>query len=186
VTVYVETNFLIVLALQQEQCEATERILELAHRGQIDLALPALAILEAVHTAEGWRRRKAELGDQIGKEVDQLRRSRGSSSRTSTLENVIGDLTRIGASQTSEVLKAITQVLSCSRVLDFRPAVFAEALASEQTLGLSVADSIIYASIAMDLRGRQGTDAGCFLSRDRNFVQTVAGQLFRLLLPPHP
>ena len=57
--VYVETNFLIDFGLKQESFPVTERILALAEAARIDLALPALAFLEAIHTGEGWRKMRA-------------------------------------------------------------------------------------------------------------------------------
>lgn len=44
--VYVESNFVLEQALQQEQCEACESILQLASAGRISLCVPAFSLAE--------------------------------------------------------------------------------------------------------------------------------------------
>lgn len=175
--VYVETNFLIVLGLKQQQYEAAARILAMAQTGRIDLAVPALAILESVHTVEGRRKQRSDLGRRIRDEISELQRSAPAPSQTTALENVIGQLTQIGGAQVGDLQESITKVLACGRVLDFGLPVFAEALRYQQTLALSVAGSIIHASIMNDLRPRENPEASCFLSLDRRLVQSSSSNL---------
>lgn len=46
--VYVETNFILELAFQQEQHQAVNSILELAERGKIELVYPGFSIRNPV------------------------------------------------------------------------------------------------------------------------------------------
>lgn len=62
-TVYVESNFVLELALQQEQTSAAESILNATARGEFRLALPAIALTEPFSTLE---QRSRNLRREIG------------------------------------------------------------------------------------------------------------------------
>lgn len=44
--VYVETNFILEIVFEQEQVEATEKLLMLAEQGDIDIHFPAFSLIE--------------------------------------------------------------------------------------------------------------------------------------------
>ena len=49
-TVYVESNFVLELALQQEQCDSCLKIIDLATDQRITLAIPAFSLAEPHQT----------------------------------------------------------------------------------------------------------------------------------------
>ncbi len=51
--VYVETNFLVEVALAQEECVSCEEILSLSEAGRTQLIFPAFCIPEAYHALVG-------------------------------------------------------------------------------------------------------------------------------------
>jgi len=57
VIVYVETNFLLEIAYQQDECESCREILALARQGRVALAVPAFSLIEARQT---WLRSSAK------------------------------------------------------------------------------------------------------------------------------
>ena len=68
--VYVESNFVLELALLQEQSRSCEEILGLAEDGRIQLVVPAYSLIEPYETLirTGMNRRRiwSELNNQIG------------------------------------------------------------------------------------------------------------------------
>lgn len=68
--VYIESNFLLELVLNQEDAPACLDLLELAERGRIELVLPVYALVEP---AETLRRRQAEMREFSEKLRAQLR-----------------------------------------------------------------------------------------------------------------
>lgn len=170
--VYVETNFLIALGLEQEQYESAQHILDLAKSNQIELAIPALAILESLHTVEGRSKRRMRAYVEIKGESRQLRRSKSASSTVTMLETVLGRLTALEGEQLNTLQDLIAQVLSCARVLDLNRLIFRDAVRHQQLLKLKPMDSIIYASILADLQNRDSSEA-CFLTSDGSFHMAV-------------
>jgi hypothetical protein len=178
--VYVETNFLITLGLRQEQCEAADAILKLAQESRVDLAIPSLAILEAIHTVEGWQRRRKELSDGIGRELSQLRRSSAVPPLIRTLEMTIGELTRVGGDQLQDLQSAVERVLSIERVIDFTAATISSAISAQRSLALTAADSILYSTIANDVRHQPFGDPKCFLTTDDRFRSAIMTEFKKL------
>lgn len=64
---YVETNFLIDFGLRQEDVSATRTIVELVETSKITLTVPEMAALEAIHTVEGWRKKRNQINLDLQK-----------------------------------------------------------------------------------------------------------------------
>jgi len=77
VIAYVETNFLLELALLQPEHEECETLLDLAkeHPG-VELALPAFCIGEAYEAWGRKLRQRSKLQNDLTREINQLSRSR--------------------------------------------------------------------------------------------------------------
>jgi predicted nucleic acid-binding protein len=73
--VLAESNFVLEIALRQEQFEHAERILRLAEDEQLRLVIPACAIIEPYQTLIRRRRERTELGRRLDNEIMLLRRS---------------------------------------------------------------------------------------------------------------
>ena len=73
--VFIESNFVLELALLQEEHRSCDSILSLAESLTIDLAIPAFSLFEPY---EVWRRRtreRAELHGRLNREMGQLART---------------------------------------------------------------------------------------------------------------
>lgn len=87
--VYVETNFVLELALSQEEHEACRELLDIAKKvPSAELALPAVSVGEAYDTFERKRRHRAELHDSLRGETGQLTRSAGYGERSGQLREI--------------------------------------------------------------------------------------------------
>jgi predicted nucleic acid-binding protein len=75
-TVYVESNFVLEIALGQEQVDAAQAILNRAERGEITLALPASSLIEPFSTITHRSRRIRQLRGQLTVQLRELARSR--------------------------------------------------------------------------------------------------------------
>ena len=74
-TVYVESNFLLAIALAQEDTEPATAILALAEQGRLDIAFPALAVSEPFSTVSQRGRERRRLRSSLNEQVRQLGRS---------------------------------------------------------------------------------------------------------------
>jgi hypothetical protein len=68
--VYVESNFVLEHALEQEECDSCSEIIQLASQGRITLSIPAFSLAEPhqaiASKAKGRSRLSAELSAQLG------------------------------------------------------------------------------------------------------------------------
>lgn len=64
--VYVETNFVLEVALGQEQAEAAAEILNRAEGGEIELAIPYLSLVEPFSTVTKRHRDRKHLSSALG------------------------------------------------------------------------------------------------------------------------
>ena len=73
--VYVESNFVLEIALKQEQSASAESIFNLAESNKIALAFPSFALSEPFATVMHRDRERIELHQSLTKTLRQLRRS---------------------------------------------------------------------------------------------------------------
>ena len=75
-TVYVESNFVLELALEQEECDSCNAIVELANRGLVVLAVPAFSLAEPHVAIAGKEKARNQLRRDLDAHVRDLARSR--------------------------------------------------------------------------------------------------------------
>jgi hypothetical protein len=73
--VYVETNFVLELALLQEQQESCQQLLNLAEADRINLILPAFSFTEPYETLIRREKKRRNLSQNLHQELSQLGRS---------------------------------------------------------------------------------------------------------------
>jgi hypothetical protein len=75
-TAYVESNFVLELALQQEECEACGAILELAGQGRLVLVVPAFSLAEPHGAIAVKEKVRNQLRRDLDAQVRDLARSK--------------------------------------------------------------------------------------------------------------
>ncbi len=73
--VYVESNFVLELALLQRWADSCDEILKLAERGDIELRVPAYALAEPYDTLVRRGRERKRLKQELDRELGQLART---------------------------------------------------------------------------------------------------------------
>src|SRR6266478_4190634 len=74
--VYVESNFVLEHALEQEECETCAEIIRLASEGQLRLVIPAFSLAEPHQAISGKAKTRSRLGDDLRIHLGELGRSR--------------------------------------------------------------------------------------------------------------
>jgi hypothetical protein len=163
--VYVETNFVLELVLEQEDGPACESILRSAELASIKLALPAFSLAEAssnLARRHDWRRLTSE--DRTGREILQLRRSAALGDETKAVENSIHRLFARSVQHERENLKRISsRLMQVATILPLSSEVIRQSLRS-RFVDLEVPDAMVLFSILAD--ESLGQEDACFLSRD--------------------
>jgi len=187
VNVYVESNFVLELALIQEQYASCEEILQLCEASRIRLVIPAYSLAEPYETLTRRHKQRRRMKQELDAEFRQL-------SRTASLsEQLAGfrDLTTLlisAAQQESQRLESVrSRLIDVAEVVPLGTSVLAAATQYQRTHGLSAQDAIVYSSVLTHLK-RVHASENCFLNRnatdfdDQNVVEELAGHNCQLFL----
>lgn len=164
--VYVESNFVLEIVLGQEQAGSAEALLALAENGAIELALPAFALAEPFATITQRERARRKLVNDVSATLRDMQRSAHYIGEAALLAQAVAGLATIADREHASLRGIIQRLLGVAHTRELDSACFAEALAYQQRLGLPPQDSIIYASVITDLRGKAASDPKCFITRN--------------------
>jgi predicted nucleic acid-binding protein len=184
--VYVESNFILELAYLQEEHENCERILKLAEAEKLQLIIPAFAIAEPFSAWVGRKRRRAELHENLTKELRELGRSEPYAASPEEFQEITKVLLVSGEDEKLRLDAAIERVLAVAVLIPIEGNTIRSAIEIQKTRKLEPQDSIVYASVLSDLPSRKD-EPRCFVTKNsRDFVnpdiiQELAGYQCELI-----
>ena len=144
--VYVESNFVLELALLQEQSNSCEDILSLAESGGIRLVVPAYSLIEPFETLIRREKDRRGTGQELNNQIKQILRA---------------------AEEDKKRLKSVrSRLLQSACVIPMDASVLRDAEKHEQELKLSPQDAHIYSAVLGNLRQPEDR-VSCFLNKDR-------------------
>jgi predicted nucleic acid-binding protein len=164
--VYVESNFVLVVALMEEQAFSAIKILDLSEAGRIDLVFPIFAISEPFGTVAVRGRRRKRLCNRLKDQVRELKRSEPRRSVVSQVEPVAVTLLQVEKEEFDLLESTVQRLLGVGRAIGINESVFRDALAYEKHYGLAPQDAIIYSAIVTDLKRSNSLEQKCFISRN--------------------
>ncbi len=162
--VYVETNFILELAFEQEQHQAANGILKLAEHGKIEFALPGFSISESLSKVTRQIRKREELHKSLIPALQDIGRSAPYQQFVTSLEPVLRLLQNTIRDEPDRLHSVLERLLKVGRLLELDILSFGHALIYKGEL--STEDGIIYGTIISDLRRRPQDETKLFLSRD--------------------
>lgn len=165
--VYIESNFVLEMALEQEQVSSALALFELAESEKIKLAFSSFVLSECYECIMRERRVRNELHTSLVKALNYLQRSKPHERIKLDLEPVVNVLTDAHTRQIDLLHATFDRLLGVDINIEVDQNCFREALRYQGNLSLSPQDSIIYAAIIADLRIRSLEERKYFLSRDR-------------------
>jgi len=178
--VYVESNFVIELALLQEQHGSCENILALCESGKTHLIIPVYSLVEPYDTLIRYAKNRTRLSNELAIEVKQLARSKPYQEEIDALQNVTAFLIRSQEEEKESLRDTLSRLLKIAEVIPLRSEIVSSALTYQIQHDLSPQDSIVYASVLNHLRTSSSTSK-CFLNKnskdfdDPDIVNTLSG-----------
>lgn len=151
-TVYVESNFVLEIALGQEQAAAAQLILERATRGEISLAIPAFSLTEPFSTIGQRSRRLQQLRGQLKEQIRELARSYPHEDDVLALSALPARIASIEAREQERLVSTVQRLYDIAIVLPIDAVVYAEAMTIMEKIRLSPQDAMIYSSVLVHLR----------------------------------
>lgn len=173
---YVETNFVLELAFEQEGHGDCQAILDLAKvEGGLELALPAFCIGEAYERQIRRQRDREELHRRLMDELGELSRSPSYARRLKEIREVTALLAESGQEELQSLELVLDELYDAATIVPLDKAVAREAHRQQSSRGLSPQDALVYTSILSHLRGTGAADSpeephSCFVTRDTDFT----------------
>lgn len=177
--VYVESNFVLELALQQAQSESCRTLVDYAANGQIALVVPAYSLAEPYDTIIRRRKERAQVKQEVDTALSQLQRTSAYSDEIGQLRNLTNLLISSANDEKLHLESAIIQLVEVSEVIPLIPEIILESLKRQEDFDFSPQDAFVYASVVSHLKESGGAGRHCFLNRDaRDFEdQNVVDEL---------
>jgi predicted nucleic acid-binding protein len=163
--VYVESNFVLEQALEQEQCESCKELVRIASAGSIRLVVPAFSLAEPHIALRRRGNERSRLSAELQKHLSELGRSK-------TYREVPGNFSELAALLIASAereragLQSITDgMLKAAEIIPLDSDVFHQAGGIQVALDMPVQDSIVLASIVSHLAATKPAES-CFLNRN--------------------
>lgn len=179
--VYVESNFCLELAFQQEEEAHAQDILKLAEAGKVELVFPQFAICEPFSTLNRYDNERRKFLNQLNVQLSELNRSAPQHGVVAGTQPLVATLTRIGQDQTNQLESIVARMLACGRSISLTGTLFTAAQQLEVQFDLSPQDAIIAASVIADLQVQKAApDSHAFFSRNFNDFNSMKAQFSAL------
>ena len=163
--VYVESNFVLEQALEQEQCESCQELVGIASAGSIRLVVPAFSLAEPHIALMRRGNERSRLSAELQKHLSELGRSK-------TYREVSGNFSELAAlliasaeRERAGLQSATDGMLKAAEIIPLDSDVFHEAAVIQVAFDMSVQDSIVLASIVSHLAATKPVES-CFLNRN--------------------
>jgi predicted nucleic acid-binding protein len=163
--VYVESNFVLEQALEQEQCESCKELIGIASSGSIRLVVPAFSLAEPHIALMRRGNERSRLSAELQKHLSELGRSK-------TYREVSGNFSELAAlliasaeRERAGLQSATDGMLKAAEIIPLDSDVFHQAGGIQVAFDMSVQDSIVLASIVSHLAATKPVES-CFLNRN--------------------
>lgn len=163
--IYVETNFVLELALVQEQHESCEKIISLCEAGKATLALPAFCIAESYETLIRRANKRTQIANDLAGELRQLSRSKPYKDEIEAFQSITGLLARSSQEEDQRLIAVLERVLKVAVVIPLEARIVLNATQYRITYKFEPQDSIVYSSVLHHLSLADG-DESCFINRN--------------------
>src|SRR5258708_31287670 len=163
--IYAESNFVLELALMQEEQDSCEGILQLCESGDSQLVLPAFSLAEPYDTLTRRDKDRKQLAQRVEAELRQLGRSKPYKTETDLHRTMAALLVRSGEEETQRLFQVRDRLLKIAEIIPLDKAILISAAQIQSTQKLSAPDAIVLASTMQHLTLTNSTQS-CFLNKN--------------------
>ena len=163
--VYVESNFVLELALLQEESASGEAILRLGEERRARLVVPAYALVEPYGTLTRRQKRQKKVKEDLDVELGELARSATYADRLSGFRDLTALLIESADEADRRLEEVRSRLLRAAEVIPLDAVVLEASADSRREHGLSPQDALVYAAVLSHLQ-RMRPAQSCFLNRN--------------------
>lgn len=163
--VYVESNFVLELALVQEQSASCVEILRLGEAGRIRLFIPGYCLTEPLDTIVRRHKDRRRLRQELNAELQQLMRTFHYQERLQRFHEITDLLLESTDHESERLVTVQSRLLSFAEVIALDAPILARWPRYQVQYELSPQDSIVCGSVLSHL-SRSSPAKSCFLNRN--------------------
>ncbi len=163
--VYVESNFVLELALEQEQYKSCEEIISICESDEVNLVIPAFCIAEPYETLGRCSHERTQLKTSLASVLRLLSRSQLYQHEVNALQGVSNLLIRSIEDEEKRLHNTLDRILKIAEIIPLEQKILTAAAQFQSDFGLKPPDAIVYASVSNHLK-TTGTGNKCFLNRN--------------------
>ena len=184
--VYVESNFVLELALLQEQYPSCEEILSLCEAHRVRLIIPAYCLAEPYETLTRRRKQRKRIKKELDGELRQIARTATYADRLSGFRRLTDLLINIAEEEARRFEEVRSRVAEAAEVVTLDASVLSAGTKYQRLQGFSPQDALVYSSVLSHLE-RVSAPQSCFLNRnskdfdDQNAVEHLERYNCKLL-----
>lgn len=176
--VYVESNFILELALEQSEVEPCRELIEIAEAGRIELVIPAVAFVEPYEKQHRTIAERNKTYRRFSASMQQLGRTQRYASSADRVIAEVATLVVESVNSESERLDdLLLKLINRCRVIPLHPDVVIQSFQIRSDFGLTPEDAYVFASISLDAQTHRGQKV--FISRDRAFADANLTEILR-------
>ncbi len=164
--VYVETNFVLEMALLRSDSNSCGGLVRLAESRRIALVFPAFSIGESYEALSRRTGQRRQLGRMLRSEVLELSRSQPYSSAPQEFAAPLAWLHRCGNEERVRLEDTLASFLEVVQVIPIGPHTVRAAAMFQMSRKLSSQDSMVYASVLDHLANSPEEEGHCFVTQD--------------------
>jgi len=144
--VYVESNFVLEHALQQEESHSCTEIIRLASLGRIKLVIPAFSLAEPHQAISGKAKARSRLGEDLRRHLGELGRSRPHREIPATFDALASVLIASAQREREGLRRTVLEFLAAAEIIPLDAAVLQSAADIEASFRLSGQDTFVTGS----------------------------------------
>ena len=163
--VYVESNFVLELALLQEQHASCEEMVRLGEAGHIQLVTPAYSLAEPYETLTRRHRQRKRMKAELDVELRQLARTTTYAHRLSGFQQLTTVLIESADEEAKHLEEVCARLVQVAEVIPLASGLLIAATQYQHTYHLSPQDALVYAAVLGHLQQHQAIQS-CFLNRN--------------------
>ena len=163
--IYVETNFVLELVFEQEQCASCERILELCEENKANLIIPAYSLAEPHEKLIRQANDRRGLQESLDKELRELSRTKSYKNRLDSIEDIKSLIVQSSQEIGENFAKYRESLLKIAEIIPLNADILFESASAEENYNLSPQDALVYVSVLKHLQENKPQEA-CFLNRN--------------------
>lgn len=166
--VYVESNFVLELALLQEQWRSCDSVLKLCEADRVQLVVPGYCLAEPYGALVGRQKRRRKVREDVEGELKQIARTEIYEDRLEGFRELASFLIKSAEDEDSRLMAVSSGLLQSAEVISLDACVLTASTEYRHRHGFSPQDAIVYASVLSHLQTRSAP-VSCFLNRDKDF-----------------